>query len=251
MTTNWLLLTGLFSLQSIAFTSEIIVNDPDWPPYFFKGEDYQPTGFVKEILSECISKTSYKARFIYHPLKRMRDYIERGKLDVHVYSYKPSREAFLVYGKEPIFNTSYRPFVNVKAPFEINKIDDFKGLNIGHLQGLTYSKAYLDLLNSQMETGLIRSVTSNVSLLTLLQSQKIDVFVNTLDTVYWLATTMDIRHEIQALDFDIQTKDYFVAVSKQSAAIEDKKAFLDNLDSCIKTMKSNGQYQKIRSSYGI
>ncbi|CCQ10445.1 hypothetical protein PALB_13120 [Pseudoalteromonas luteoviolacea B = ATCC 29581] len=231
--------------------SEIVVNDPDWPPYFFKGESYQPIGFAKEVLQLCIAKTPYQANFIYHPIKRMRNYMENGKLDVHVYSYKENRDAFLLFGKEPIFKTSYRPFVNKKAAFEIDSLDDFRGLRIGHLQGLKYSKAYFDYIENSLDKGYVRSVTANVDLLTLLRAQKVDVFVNTVDTVYWLATTMGMRDEIHAVDFDIQTKDYFVTVSKKSGSIENKKAFLETIDTCIRELKQNGQYQKIRSGYGI
>lgn len=230
---------------------EIIFNDPDWPPYFFKGERYQPIGFAKEVLKFCLPKTGYQARFAYHPIKRMRSYIESGKIDVHIYSYKPTRESFLYFGKEPIFKSSYKPFINKKAPFEIASIEDFKGLRIGHLQGLKYSHEYLSYLESKIESGYVRSVASNVSLITLLHEQKIDTFVNTVDTVYWLSTTLGMREDIIAVDFDIQTKNYFVAVSKKSTRIKDKNAFLNTLDTCIKASKSSGLYDKIKAGYGI
>lgn len=245
----YFLLTTCFT--GAAFSNEIIVNDPDWPPYFFKGESYQPIGFAKEVLNACIDKSKYQVKFIYHPIKRMRDFMEKGKLDVHVYSYKPSRESFLLYGKEPIFKTSYRPFINKKAPFEIHSLNDLNGLRIGHLQGLKYSTEYLSYLEKRMQAGYVRSVTANVDLVTLLHGQKIDVFVNTVDTVYWLATTLGMRDQIQAVDFDIQTKDYFVTLSKNGTAIKDKQAFLNDLDGCIKTLKQNGQYERIKQGYGM
>lgn len=246
---NTLFICSLLSGTTVA--TEVIVNDPDWPPYFFKGESYQPVGFAKEVLKTCIAKTQYDAKFVYHPIKRMRDYIEKGKLDIHVYSYKESRESFLVFGKEPIFNSSYRPFINTKAPFEIHNFNDFNGLRIGHLQGLKYSNDYLHYLENQMRAGYVRSVTTNIDLITLLHEKKIDVFVNTVDTVYWLATTLGMRDHIKAVDFDIQTKDYFVTVSKRSSAISDKRAFLNTLDDCIKTLKQNGDYVRIRTAYGM
>ncbi|MDE3271843.1 substrate-binding periplasmic protein [Pseudoalteromonas sp. G4] len=249
-------LTAIFLFIVIAFCNtstaqEIIINDPDWPPYFFKGERYQPIGFAKEVLKLCLPKTGYQARFAYHPIKRMRNYIESGKIDVHIYSYKPTRESFLNFGKEPIFKTSYKPFINKKSPFEIHSIEDFKGLRIGHLQGLKYSTDYLRYLESKLDSGYVRSVTTNVSLITLLHDQKIDTFVNTVDTVYWLSTTLGMREDILAVDFDIQTKDYFVAVSKKSSRIKDKNAFLNTLDKCIKASKASGLYDKIKAGYGI
>lgn len=232
-------------------SKDIIINDPDWPPYFFKGESYQPIGFAKELLLFCLPKTGYQTRFIYHPIKRMRSYIETGKIDVHIYSYKPNRDAFLHFGKEPIFKSSYKPFINRKSPFEINTLEDFKGLRIGHLQGLKYSADYLNFLESKWDSGYLRSVTTNVSLVTLLYDQKIDTFVNTVDTVYWLSTTLGMREDIVAVDFDIQTKEYFVAISKKSNRIKDKKAFLNTLDTCIKEAKTSGLYDNIKAGYGI
>ncbi len=246
------LISVLFLLSTLPCSANTIsINDADWPPYFFKGESYQPIGFAKEILSICIPKTGYEAKFNYFPIKRMRYFIEKGDLDVHIYSYKPSREEFLIYAKEPIFKSSYRPFVHRKTPFTIQQLRDFDGLRIGHLQGLKYSESYYNYLNTQSNNKNVRTVPSNVALLSLLLDQKVDVFVNTVDTVMWLATTLGERHQIKMLDYDIQTKDYFVTVSKKSAAISNKRQFLNIMDSCIAELKSSGRYLVIKKGYGL
>lgn len=230
---------------------KIVISDPDWPPYFFKGAAYQPPGFAKELISLCVPEAGYRPEFIHFPIKRMRYFMEEGKIDVHIFSYKKERESFLLYAKEPIFSASYRPFVHIDNPIVINQQDDFDGLVLGHLQGLRYSNEFYQYIEQRIEQNAIRVVGSNNALLKLLLDQKIDIFVNTSDTMFWLAQSMAERHNIKMLDYDIQTKNYFFSLAKKSKAIVNKQQFLDDIDRCLSNLKKKGDYQAIASRYGM
>ena len=230
---------------------KIVISDPDWPPYFFKGAAYQPIGFAKELISQCVPKAGYRPEFIHFPIKRMRYFMEEGKIDIHIFSYKKERESFLLYAKEPIFSASYRPFVHTDNPIVINQQRDFDGLVLGHLQGLRYSKDFYQYIEQRIEQNAIRVVGSNHALLKLLLDKKIDIFVNTSDTMFWLAQSMAERQNIKMLDYDIQTKDYFLSLAKKSRAITDKQQFITDMDQCLRNLKKTGHYQTIANRYGM
>ncbi len=79
----------------------------------------------------------------------------------------------------------------------------------------------------------------------------IDTFVDTGDTTLWYARQMNVPDKIRLLDYDIQTKEYFVAVSQKSRVITDKKAFLEKFDLCLRKMKASGKYSEIASKCGL
>lgn len=51
-------------------------------------------------------------------------------------------------------------------------------------------------------------------------------------------------------NYDIRTSNYFVTVSKASPRIADKKAFIEQLDDCLRGIKKDGRYAEIVGKYG-
>ena len=136
----WLFVVSSFS--AFAESSALRINDNDWPPYFFGGKEGTPKGIGKEILHHCLVDSDYKFKFTFYPINRMHKYMEEGELDINIYSYKPERESFLVYGSEPLFVAGYRPIVRKNETRTIDTIADFEPLLLGHLHGLSYSEPF-------------------------------------------------------------------------------------------------------------
>jgi polar amino acid transport system substrate-binding protein len=225
------------------------INDNDWPPYFFKGRENAPKGLGKELLEACIPKTGYEYRFSHLPIKRMWGSIQSGELDINIFSYRPDRESMLHYGKEPIYTASYRPVVRASSKLSIESIQDFRGLKLGHLAGLKYSPEFLSYVEGKVQNGQVYVSNSNQAILRMLLAGRIDVFVNTNDTVLWNAKGLGVGKHIKILDFDVQSGDYFVTLSKRSGRIEDKKRFLQIVDECLIDLKKTGQYAEILNRY--
>ena len=80
-------------------------------------------------------------------------------------------------------------------------------------------------------------------------SEQIDVFVGISQSALWYAKEAGVTHQIEVLDFDIKTSDYFVTLSKRSNRVKDKALFLSQVDQCIRTIKDNGEYKKILDRY--
>jgi len=228
---------------------DVRVNENDWPPYFFKGNVNEPEGLGKELLQLCLPKTGHNYHFDHLPIKRMWQSIMSGELDINIFSRRPDRETLLYFGKEPIFTASYRPVVRVSSSINITDSQDFDELMLGHLAGLKYSPEYLAYVEGRIENGGVHISYSNHSLMRMLLAGRIDVYVNTSDTVLWNAKRLGVRNNIKILDFDIRSGDYFVTLSKKSPRIKDKPGFLRIVDACLAELKENGKYAEILNRY--
>lgn len=247
----YLFLLLFFSTQVIAEKAAVKLNDNDWPPFFFGGEynDISSKGIGKEVLDRCLPSTGYEHEYTFYPIARMRKYMEEGKLDINIYSYRPSRESFLVYGKESIFSAGYRPVVRKNQNITINSIADFDKYQLGHLLGLRYSPEFYEYVMLRHEQERLITTTRSSYVLKMLMSEQIDVFVGISQSALWYAKEAGVTHQIEVLDFDIKTSDYFVTLSKRSNRVKDKALFLSQVDQCIRTIKDNGEYKRILDRY--
>lgn len=244
----------IFFLQAAAPAAAgqgvVTIVENDWPPYYFGGKPGTPAGIAKELLLLCLPETGYTPSFNFYPVKRMYAYLEKGLIDIAVFSHKKERESFLLYGKEPLFSSGYRPVVRAGSNIRIAAIKDFDGLRLGHLAGLRYSKAFKAYVEQRERAGTLVTATTGDSCLRMLLAGMIDVFVDTEDTVLWRAKQADALGDIKILDFDIRTSPYYVTVSRQSAGIEDKALFLNRLDETLRAAKKDGRYAAIVEKYG-
>ena len=72
----------LTSLPSKANT--IVVNEPDWPPFFFSSNSSLP-GIGRELLDICLAEQNYAVSYISTPIKRTHHYMESGEIDINIY----------------------------------------------------------------------------------------------------------------------------------------------------------------------
>ncbi len=228
----------------------VIVCDHDWPPFYFAGAEDKPAGLGRDLLERCLPAMDQGCQYIHFPIARMFQNMETGAADVTVFSYKEEREEFVQYGKESLFTVAYRPVVRAGGDVVIRSLADFDGLKLGHLHGLRYSKEYKAYLDQRKEQGGVTTAYSADQLLRMLDKGAIDVFVDSRQSIAWEAMALDMRDRIRFEDFDVQTKDYFVAVSRKTPRIADIDSFLLQTDACLKQVKQNGVYEQLMIGYG-
>lgn len=227
----------ILSQVILAAPPTVRLNDNDWPPYFFGGRQGEPRGLAKELLEICMPTTGYQFQFTFYPIKRMRKYMESGELDINIYSYRPSRELFLIFGKEPIFSASYKPVARKESNISINSINDFEKYLVGHLLGFRYSPEFYNYIQHREKQGSLLTTSKSEYILELLMERRIDVYVETTAGALYYAKKLGITDKIEIVDFDIKTSNYYVSVSKRSNRIKNKKNFLNKLDACIAETK--------------
>lgn len=229
----------------------LVVAETDWPPYFFAGKPNAPEGFGKELLKMVFSEMGYSLDYKFYPVNRMYSYLQNGEIDICIFSYNKERDDFLLYAREPLFVSGYRPVVRSGQDIQISSLKDFDSLRIGHLAGLKYSKDYFEYIENRKTSGSLVTTTTGDGCLKMLIAGIIDIFVDTSETTLWRARQMNVLDRIKILDFDIQTKNYFITISRQSKSVSDKHILLDKLDHCLKAAKLDGRYAEIARRYGI
>ncbi len=79
----------------------------------------------------------------------MYNYLEKGKTDISIFSYKKSRESMVMYGGEPVFSAGYRAVVRADSRIKISSLADFDQFRLGHLVGLKYSGDYFQYIQKR------------------------------------------------------------------------------------------------------
>ena len=229
----------------------VVIADHDWAPFLFAGRQDAPKGIVKELMELCLPSTGLRGEFHYYPINRMFAYLEEGRIDVNVMSFSKEREAYAVYGREPIFTSSYRPIVRAESKPEIESLADLDQLRLGHLAGLQVSPEYQAYLEQRRRRASLTTTTTQESLIKMLIAGRIDVFVLPRESLAWALEEMSLGDRITALDLDIRSSPYYVTVSKASARIPDAREFLDAMDRCIAAAKRSGVHGEVFERYGV
>lgn len=234
-------------------TNILFLNDIKWPPFFFPKLEKGKAGFGKEILNRCLATLNYQQQFKTLPIKRTHLYMSTGELDISVYSYKKSREAFVIYGKEPIFITEYG-FASKKSDnLTINQLSDVTRYTIGHLAGLAHTPELTQIIEQKKrrnEVSIGHDIDSMFGQM-LAQPQRFQVMANSKETLLWRSTQLGLAEQVTVHELTIKSKPYFVTVSRESKNIPNHEQFLAQMDGCIMMLKSAGEYQTIANGYGL
>lgn len=250
---NILLFLALWGFAPFLFANKLILNDIDWPPYLFPESKSHLSGLGKDVLKECLPNNTFTIEYIKLPVKRTHLYMQSGKLDISLYSFKKEREAFIVYGKVPVFTTEYGFAVRADSDIDIQKIEELEDLTIGHLAGLSHTPEIATIIEKKRLNGQLSEGNSIDAMFAQLLSStpRFDIMPNSKQTFYWRAARLGIADQIKVLDFTVEYREYFVTVSKKTQNISDIADFLADVDQCIVTMHDNGNYNRLLKKYHL
>ena len=242
-----------FSLTASANTKLLQLNDIDWPPFFFPGQRQPQPGLGKAVLSQCLLQLGYSFRYNNLPIKRTHYYMQTGELDITVYSYQAAREDAVLFSKEPLFVSSYGFAVNAASGINITRLENIAALKFGHLAGLAHTPELNQILvTKKADNQVVELYDLNSTLQQLISSPaRIDITANSRETLLWRIKGLGLSDKIRVLDFELATKPYFIAVSKNSQAIAEPAQFIEQFDNCLLQLKQNGTYAKMAASYGL
>ncbi|MCV2886386.1 transporter substrate-binding domain-containing protein [Aestuariibacter sp. AA17] len=227
----------------------IVVADTDWAPFFFAGRVWTQDGLAKEVLKRCIPEAGFQPQFMFIPVGRLKQNVTEGMVDINVYGHNPERDAFVTYGKESVFESTYRAFIRNDATFDVEHSVDFKPLKVGHLNGLNYWPEYRTVIKSKTDMGEVHTVKRDEELVHALVNGDVDVVVASSTTFHWHAQQLGLGHKVKATTYGSDSRAYFMTLSKSSEIVKDHAAFLHSTDQCIRNMKESGEYNEIESRY--
>lgn len=242
----------LLYFSAVDASEKIIIDNPDWPPFFFGSDKNAPKGIGREIIEMGLKRHGEKFHFERFPIKRSNHYIKTGEIDIALYSNKKKRKAFVLYSKEPLFPAKYRFMVRSDSSIKIRSYKDLNFLVFGYLDGLSFTPELLKVIMRKKKNSEVVNIYSLNNLLNGLAGryQIFDITADSKLTMIWKAKSMKMQNKVKILDYDIGSKNYYIAVSKKSQNILDKKRFLNNFDRFLKAIKSDGTYEKIFKKYG-
>jgi polar amino acid transport system substrate-binding protein len=245
--------TGLLAFSGFASAYDkkqpVVINDPEWPPYFFAGRPEHPPGLMKEILSQCLTRMQVPFEFKHQPIERMQVGMEQGTLDINIFSYKKEREKVVQFGKEVMLTSRYVPIVRADSNYSIKSIKDFDPYRLGHTIGLRYSKEFYDYIIKRKANQALDESSKEEFNIRKLDANRIDIFVSTDSTVLWVAKRIGLSEKIKLMDLEIQKADYFITVSKKSPRIPDRNAFMNQVEDCIRGLRKSGEICSIYQKY--
>lgn len=252
----FVLCISLTSTHISAFSAEkstLLINDADWPPFFIHNETSTLQGIVKDLIAQCNDKSKYITDYIKLPIKRTHQFMRNGVLDITAYSYKPSRETFLLYSKQPLFSSEYAFIVPAGSDIVVKTLDDLTPYRLAYISGVSYNKELLNIFNNKKLKDEVIVGYNIDSMLSKLQSPipRFDIMIYSLETFLWHIQQKGMTNKVKALDYQFIPKEYFLAISKKSKNIIDKQGFIDKFDQCLLDIKSTGEYQNILAKYGI
>lgn len=247
------LLLVLILIVPVSHADPLVLNDVDWPPYMIANKRENFAGLAKDILRHCLSGSNYELTYVNLPIKRTHLYMQSGRLDISIYSYKPDREAFIDFGKVPIFTSEYGFAVNAKSDIEINSLDDLDPLMIGHMPGLSHTPELMEIIEEKRDYQRVAEGHNVEALFAQMLSPnpRFDIMPNTKATFYWKARELGLSDQIKVLDFVVAEKDYYVTVSKNSKNILEPLVFLEQIDNCLLLIRESGVYSKFAQQYGL
>ncbi|HYX35981.1 MAG TPA: transporter substrate-binding domain-containing protein [Oligoflexus sp.] len=245
---GFMLLTGLTAAAQ-DIKQPLIINDPEWPPYFFAGRPDYPPGIMKEILTQCFTRMKMPFEFKFQPIERMQVGMEQGTVDFNLFSYKKEREKVVEFGKEVMLTSAYVPIVRADSDITIKSISDFDRYRLGHTIGLRYSKEFYDYILKRKAAQNLDESSKEEFNIRKLDARRIDIFVSTDSTIVDVARQIGLISKIKLLDFNIQKADYFIAISRKSPRIPDRTVFIHQLEDCIRGMRKSGETCELYKKY--
>lgn len=243
----------LLSLSAHSRAELLQLNDIDWPPFFFPGQRQVQPGLGKAVLTRCLLQLGYSFRYNNLPIKRTHYYMQTGELDITVYSYQAEREDAVLFGKEPLFISSYGFAVKSGSGINISQPADISTLTFGHLAGLAHTPELNTVLAAMRDKQqVVESFELNSTLQQLISTPaRIDITANSRETLLWRIKNLGLSDKISVLDYELATKPYYTAVSKSSQVITDPAQFIEQFDNCVLQLKQTGTYADMAASYGL
>lgn len=250
---KYLTVVLLLGLSAASPAALLQLNDIDWPPFFFPGQRQPQPGLGKAVLTHCLQQLNYAFRYNNLPIKRTHYYMQTGELDITVYSYQAAREDAVVFGKEPLFVSSYGFAVKADSGINVSQLADISALKFGHLAGLAHTAELNHVLDvMRANNQVIESYDLNATLQQLISvPARIDITANSRETLLWRIKNLNLSDKIAVLDYELANKPYFIAVSKNSRTIDEPHQFIKKFDNCLLQLKQNGHYAVMAASYGL
>lgn len=235
-----LLFSGLLHSAPLLFVSE------DLPPYHFKDESGQPKGAFVDIVNAVATEAKIDYSIEIYPFSRA-FHMLKNKPNVLMFSLlrSPRREEQFVWLGKVFHNSAFLVGLKGNNP-KLTSIEQAKHYTVGTIRGY-YSEGYLKRAGFKEDKNLSLSVKYQ-HLWRMLFNNRID---------YVLTNTLSLNTELNQLNFKVEDIEQTLELTDfpnelylaGNLTLAPSKA--KALRQAFKTIKANGEHQKILKKWGL
>ena len=251
------LITMLIAVTTLANAADkrpfIWVDDEDYWPAIYRGNDGKPAGIFNDILTEAFTRLDIPLKKAVYPWNRAQKMVKDGDADGMVTVYTKERQAWLTATK-PIWHIGETLFFRRDQAksceiLKVNSFDDIKDLKVVETIGSGWTK------EKYKEHGInnVIWVPTVDSAFNMLAKGRADVFIMFNMNAYNLllrkraakGVLSEDYHNIIAISTTFASLPFQLLIRNNSPFV--KK--IDDFNRVIEDMKKDGTYQRIRKKY--
>ena len=221
----------------------VLANSP-YPPYVMPEGHPAGPGIDMEIALRALERLGVKATVRLAPFKRVLAMLEQGQADMTTtLSYRPERDAYLLWSEPYRTDTTYVFFTVKGSPFDPAGLEDLRGRTVGMVRGFAYPQAFAE------DPDIARVEAPHMeSLVGMLLAGRFDaIIVNSMAGRYELKATgrMD---EVRQAPFELRTPDDRGTVMGFSR-VRRHEDLLNRFNAEIRRMVADGTVDEIADRY--
>lgn len=221
----------------------------DDPPYSFKLENGEISGFSPDLIRAALKAMNCEARFVELPWARALRELELGRLDILPGALrKPEREKY-AYFSRPVNRSPNILFVARPAAskFRLGTLADLSGtrFRLGAQIGVAYGAEYDNLVKTPEFAAQITQVTTRRNAWKMIELDRLDGIIADEITALLELKQLGLSDTIVKTDIVVSAEPALLALSQASVTPE----FVKELDRSLDAMMADGRYQKIRAQY--
>lgn len=255
-----LTLLFMYSATVVAFEQIVLVGDAHHPPYAYLEEGQAKGIYVDLIRAAFKDNTEFKIKIKLVPWKRALYLVESGQSEgIFPPHFFPEQRPFLIDYSAPILNEDAVVYCNTESLSEkgiaVTSLqkwpDDFHNATFAISRGV---KMGGEAFWEQVESGTVVSqeVEGPEIALLMLMNQRADCHINDRATIEWhlksISSTFSIQSRSIAFIRLLNREAGYLALSeKLSTGI--RARLLQQFNSAIEEMRSNGRYLEILQRY--
>jgi polar amino acid transport system substrate-binding protein len=219
----------------------------NWPPYQYKDQNKQITGLDIELVRAISKEINCELKLIEMPWERLLRSNKLGNIKMTASTTKTIERA-----KSGHFSLPYRKeqmvlFTLKEQQFNIHSIEQLRILafKLGLRKAVSFGPEFDLLVNDPHFNQSIQFVTNAKQNIQKVQRNRLDGFADDFVATTALLKSLGVNELFEVQPINIFSTDLHIMFSKRSV----DKAIVERFNQGLRTLQTNGKYQKILNEY--
>ncbi|MCB9480781.1 MAG: transporter substrate-binding domain-containing protein [Desulfobacteraceae bacterium] len=230
----FLLLISLLFFANLCYSASLKVGYIEFPPVFSTNSDGKPEGILIDLAGKVLPEAGYEWEAFSYPVKRMSDYIAKGKLDLWIgLKTIPDFEGTTFKGDSEVLKITLKAYRTKNIP-DIKKQEDLNSKSIIIIRGYSYG-GWINYIKDVKNSIDFIETNDHKSAFRMLKAGRADYVLDYQNPAEKALKNLDIEN---LKENTISSFGAYFVVSKQTP---DAENVLKNLEKAYKKLKKNGE----------